>query len=172
MSSHLTERDQLRSDLAKATDAYLAAGGYVEQVGFRMKDAVLPRSQYGRTGYKPAEPVRVLEVLAAPAAVLPVIAEPVAAEARLADPVPVPVPVPCLPMVEAVPCRDLVQEAAAELGLESGAPAGWQDCDHQLAVQLLVEAALGRKISPTARKLGVSLSRCRRVAAAARVNFR
>lgn len=168
MPSHLTERDQLRSDLAKATDAYLAAGGYVEQVGFRMKDAVLPRSQYGRTGYKPAEPVRVLEVLAAPAAVLPVIAEPVPAEARLADPV----PVPCLPMVEAVPRRDLVQEAAAELGLESGAPAGWQDCDHQLAVQLLVEAALGRKISPTARKLGVSLSRCRRVAAAARVNFR
>lgn len=168
MPSHLTERDQLRSDLAKATDAYLAAGGYVEQVGFRMKDAVLPRSQYGRTGYKPAEPVRVLEVLAAPAAVLPVIAKPVPAEARLADPV----PDTFAQVVEATPRRDLVQEAAAELGLESGAPAGWQGCDHQLAVQLLVEAALGRKISPTARKLGVSLSRCRRVAAAARVNFR
>lgn len=28
MSSHLTERDQLRSDLAKATDTYLAAGGH------------------------------------------------------------------------------------------------------------------------------------------------
>lgn len=168
MPSHLTERDQLRSDLAKATDAYLAAGGYVEQVGFRMKDAVLPRSQYGRTGYKPAEPVRVLEVLAAPAAVLPVIAKPVPAEARLADPV----PDTFAQVVEATPRRDLVQEAAAELGLESSAPAGWQGCDHQLAVQLLVEAALGRKISPTARKLGVSLSRCRRVAAAARVNFR
>lgn len=168
MPSHLTERDQLRTDLAKATDAYLAAGGYVEQVGFRMKDAVLPRSQYGRTGYKPAEPVRVLEVLAAPASVLPAKAEPVPAEACLADPV----PETCPQVADAVPRRDLVQEAAAELGLESGAPAGWQDCDHQLAVQLLVEAALGRKISPTARKLGVSLSRCRRVAAAARVNFR
>lgn len=168
MPSHLTERDQLRSDLAKATDAYLAAGGYVEQVGFRMKDAVLPRSQYGRTGYKPVEPVRVLEVLAVPASALPAEAEPFPAEARLADPV----PETCAQVVEAAPRRDLVQEAAAELGLESGAPAGWQDCDHQLAVQLLVEAALGRKISPTARKLGVSLSRCRRVAAAARVNFR
>ena len=168
MPSHLTERDQLRTDLAKATDAYLAAGGYVEQVGFRMKDAVLPRSQYGRTGYKPAESVRVLEVLPAPAALLPVGAEPALAEARPVDPE----PEPCSQAVDAVPRRDLVQEAAAELGLESGAPAGWQDCDHQLAVQLLVEAALGRKISPTARKLGVSLSRCRRVAAAARVNFR
>lgn len=168
MPSHLTERDQLRSDLAKATDAYLAAGGYVEQVGFRMKDAVLPRSQYGRTGCKPAEPVRVLEVLPAPASILPAEAEPVPDEARLADPV----PETFAQVVEATPRRDLVQEAAAELGLESGAPAGWQDCDHQLAVQLLVEAALGRKISPTARKLGVSLSRCRRVAAAARVNFR
>lgn len=168
MSSHLTERDQLRTDLAKATDAYLAAGGYVEQVGFRMKDAVLPRRQYGRTGYKPAEPVRVLEVLAAPASVLPAKAKPVPAEARPVDPA----PEPCPQLVEAVRRRDLVQEAAAELGLESGAPAGWQDCDHQLAVQLLVEAALGRKISPTARKLGVSLSRCRRVAAAAHVNFR
>lgn len=168
MPSHLTERDQLRSDLAKATDAYLAAGGYVEQIGFRMKDAVLPRSQYGRTGYKPAEPVRVLEVLAAPASVLPAEAEPVPDEARPAGPV----LETCAQVVEAVPRRDLVQEAAAELGFESGAPAGWQDCDHQLAVQLLVEAALGRKISPTARKLGVSLNRCRRVAAAARVNFR
>lgn len=168
MSSHPTERDQLRTDLAKATDAYLAAGGYVEQVGFRMKDAVLPRSQYGRTGYKPAEPVRVLEVLAAPASVLPAKAEPVPAEARPVDPA----PEPCPQLVEAVARWDLVQEAVIELGLESGGPAGWQDCDHQLAVQLLVEAALGRKISPTARKLGVSLSRCRRVAAAARVNFR
>jgi hypothetical protein len=170
MSSHLTERDQLRTDLAKATDAYLAAGGCVEQVGFRMKDAVLPRSQYGRTGDKPAKPVRVLEVVAAPAALLPVKAEQVPTEAGLAGPV---LELKSCPqVVEVVARRDLVQEAAAELGLESGAPGGWQDCDHQLAVQLLVEAALGRKISPTARKLGVSLSRCRRVAAAARVNFR
>lgn len=136
----------------KATSQFIARGGKVECVGFRMKDATVPLS-YGRTGFP--ELVEVLADLQEPA-------EPAA-------PVVPEVTTSATPAAAAPAVKPRVRMMAGLAHLPQ--PAACDAADSALADSLAVRAYYGDSLAAAARRLGESITRCGDVARRYDVRF-
>lgn len=146
------EQDDLQAMIDKATSQFIARGGKVECVGFRMKDATVPLS-YGRTGF--AELVEVPADLQEPA-------EPAAPEEAEAT-----APAPLAAVTPAVKPRVRMMAGVAYLPQ----PAACDAADSALADSLAVRAYYGDSLAAAARRLGESITRCADVARRYDVRF-
>lgn len=138
----------------KATSQFIARGGKVECVGFRMKDATVPLS-YGRTGFP-----ELVEVLADPQEP----AEPAAPEEAQVTP---PSPAPAAAVAPVVKPRVRMMAGVAHLPQ----PAACDAADSALADSLAVRAYYGDSLAAAARRLGESITRCGDVARRYDVRF-
>lgn len=138
----------------KATRQFIARGGKVERVGFRMKDATVPLS-YGRTGF-----AELVEVLADPQGP----AEPAEPEEDQVTP---PSPAAAADVAPTVKPRVRMMAGLAHLPQ----PAACDAADSALADSLAVRAYYGDSLAAAARRLGESITRCGDVARRYDVRF-
>lgn len=154
------EQDDLQAMIDKATSQFIARGGKVERVGFRMKDATVPLS-YGRTGF-----AELVEVLADPQG----LAEPAEPEeAQVTPPAPAPAPSPAAAAAVVPVVKPRVRMMAGVAHLPQ--PAACDAADSALADSLAVRAYYGDSLAAAARRLGESITRCGDVARRYDVRF-